>query len=70
VLEQAYKIHKLLSGKKSYVAFYLYDSIVLDFHFDDIALLKQVADTFADTRFGKFLTNVSVGRNYGEMRKQ
>jgi len=70
VLEQAYKIHKLLSGKKSYVAFYLYDSIVLDFHFDDLALLKQVADTFADTRFGKFLTNVSVGKNYGEMRKQ
>jgi len=70
VLEQAYKVHKLLSGKKSYVAFYLYDSIVLDFHFDDLALLKQVADTFADTRFGKFLTNVSVGRNYGEMRKQ
>jgi mRNA-degrading endonuclease YafQ of YafQ-DinJ toxin-antitoxin module len=70
VLEQAYKIHKLLSGKKSYVAFYLYDSIVLDFHFDDLALLKQVADTFADTRFGNFLTNVSVGRNYGEMRKQ
>jgi len=70
VLEQAYKVHKLLSGKKSYVAFYLYDSIVLDFHFDDLQLLKQVANTFADTRFGKFLTNVSVGRDYGNMRKQ
>jgi len=70
VLEQAYKVHKLLSGKKSYVAFYLYDSIVLDFHFDDLQLLKQVAETFADTRFGKFLTNVSVGRDYGNMRKQ
>lgn len=69
VLEQAYKIHELLKGRKSYIAFYLYDSVIVDFHQDDVHLLREIKDIFAETRFGRFLTNVSIGKNFGEMRK-
>jgi len=69
VVEQAHKIQKILQGRKSFIAFYLYDSVVLDFHKEDMHLLKQIANTFSNTRFGNFLTNVSVGKNFGEMEK-
>ena len=69
VVEQAHKIQEILKGKKSFIAFYLYDSVVLDFHKDDLKLLKEIKDIFANTRFGKFLANVSVGKNFGEMEK-
>ena len=62
VVEQAHKIQEILKGKKSFIAFYLYDSVVLDFHKDDLKLLKEIKDIFANTRFGKFLANVSVGK--------
>lgn len=69
VVEQAHKIQKILQGRKSFIAFYLYDSVVLDFHQEDLKLLKQIKDTFADTRFGTFLSNVSTGKNFGQMEK-
>jgi hypothetical protein len=69
VVEQAHKIQEILKNKKSFIAFYLYDSVVLDFHKDDLKLLKEIKETFANTRFGSFLANVSIGKNFGQMEK-
>jgi len=69
VVEQAHKIQKILNNKKSFIAFYLYDSVILDFHYDDTHLLKEISNTFSQTRLGTFLTNVSVGKNFGQMEK-
>jgi len=69
VLKQMVKVHKLLEGKKSYIAFCVHDNIVIDLADDEKYLLPEIMKAFADTEFGKFLVNVKAGSNYGEMKK-
>ncbi len=68
ILEKAAIISKILEGKKTKIAFIIHDSIVLDYSDEDGDFINEVYWEFQDTRFGKFLTNVSGGRNFGEMR--
>lgn len=68
VIENAYKIMKLLKGKKSRIAFTLHDSVVLDFAKEDHALVKEIKEVFEETRLGRFLSNISIGRNFGNMK--
>jgi len=68
-LRQMIKVWENLEGKDSYVAFSLHDSLVLDFSEKDMRDLVKLKGVFADTDLGKFLVNVSAGKNFGEMRE-
>lgn len=68
-LEQATKVHNLLSGMKSRVAFLMHDSIVLDFSANEKHKLLEIINTFSDTRFGKYGINVSIGKNFGDLKE-
>ncbi len=69
LLKRAVEIDKILKGKKSYIAFTLHDSLIIDFAEEDKGWLKQIVDTFRDTDLGRFVVNVSVGKNFGSMEK-
>lgn len=69
VLENAYNIMKFLKGKKSFVAFTMHDSVVLDFCKEEHHLVKQIKDIFENNMFGKFLSTVSIGKNYGNLKE-
>jgi hypothetical protein len=70
VLRQMIKIHKLLKNKKSHIAFTIHDSVVIDMAEEDMSLLpelKRQFSTFGDT---EFLTNVSIGSDFGNMESE
>ena len=54
VLENAYKIQKMLKHKKSKIAFTLHDSIILDMSLKDAIMLKDIKNQFEYTRWGMF----------------
>lgn len=67
VLKQAIKINNLF--EKSFIAFIIHDSVVIDVDRADQEKLNEIIDVFSNTDFGKFKTNVALGRNFGDMRK-
>ena len=69
VLRQMIKLANYLEGCKSYVAFPIHDSVVLDFSIEDKERLGEVINIFANTELGKFKVNVSVGTNFGNLQK-
>jgi DNA polymerase I-like protein with 3'-5' exonuclease and polymerase domains len=69
VLENAYKIMKFLKGKKSFVAFTMHDSVVLDFCKEEHSLVQEIKDIFETNMFGKFLSTVNIGKNYGNLKE-
>ena len=69
VLRQMVKVAQLLKDAKSFIAFPIHDSIVIDFALEDSALLKEVVETFASTDLGKFVVNISAGPNFGQLQK-
>ena len=68
-LTSAMKIDKMLKDKKSNVYFCIHDSLVLDYSTEDQAIVEQVVHEFSNTKFGFFNTNLSMGTNFGKMRK-
>jgi len=68
-LKRTIEVDKILKGRKSYIAFTLHDSLVIDFAKEDKDLLHCAVETFQDTDLGKFAINVSVGDNFGEMKR-
>lgn len=68
-LEQARKVFDMLEGKKSKIAFLMHDSIILDFDASEKSRLREIIETFSNTRFGKYKVNVKMGKNFGEMRE-
>jgi hypothetical protein len=69
LLRRAIKIDKILKERRSHIAFTLHDSLVIDFAEEDKNLFKRIVDEFGDTDLGKFVANISVGKNFGEMRE-
>lgn len=69
VLRQMIKLSNYLEGCKSSVAFPIHDSVVLDFSIEDKERLGEIVDLFANTELGKFKVNVSVGTNFGNLKK-
>lgn len=69
VLNNAYEIMKKLRGTKSFVAFTMHDSVVLDFAKEDYEMVSEIKDIFETNLFGRFLSNVSIGKNFGEMKE-
>ena len=67
ILDKAIAIDHMLKGKKSKIAFIIHDSIVLDYADEDGDFINAVYWEFMSTPFGMFKTNVSGGKNFGEM---
>ena len=67
VLTQAMKVNQLI--EKSFIAFIIHDSIIIDFHRAEQDQLNEIIEVFSNTDLGKFKTNVALGKNFGEMRK-
>jgi hypothetical protein len=68
-LSSAIKIDRILKNKKSKVAFCVHDSLVIDMAEEDREILDSLVREFSNTRLGAFKTNISIGKNYGAMRK-
>ena len=69
VLDNAYNIINFLKGRNSFLAFTMHDSIILDFSKEEHFLVKDIKEIFENNIFGKFLSNVSIGKDYKNMRK-
>jgi hypothetical protein len=69
VLRQMIKVSNYMKGFKSHVAFPIHDSVVLDFSIEDRERLGEIIDLFSNTQLGKFKVNISVGTNFGDLRK-
>ena len=62
------KVANLLKGKKSYVAFSIHDSLIIDLSIEDRPLLGEIVEAFSETDLAKFKINMSVGEDYGSMK--
>ena len=69
VLRQMIKVSNYLKGCKSFVAFPIHDSIVLDLSIEDREKLPEIIDIFSDTALGKFKVNAGVGLNFGNLER-
>ena len=47
----------------------LHDAIVIDLKLEDKDLIEDLAKVMSQTRFGKYSVNVSIGKNFRDMRK-
>ena len=54
---------------ESCIAYIVHDSIVLDISKEQQPLLNGIIKTFADTDFGEYKVNVSMGKDYGNMKR-
>jgi len=66
---QVIKIDDYLQGKKSFIAFLLHDELVIDMSDDEKEHILGILKILQNTQFGKFLCNIKVGRDYGNMKK-
>lgn len=66
---QVIKVDDFLQDKKSFVAFLLHDEFVLDVADEEKEHLLEIAKIVQNTQFGKFLCNIKVGRDYGNMKE-
>lgn len=68
-LRRVVEIDKLLKDRKSKVAFMIHDSLIIDLSKEDRDLLDSIEKVFSNTELGMFKTNVSIGKDFGNMRK-
>ncbi len=69
VLDRMVAIYNLLKDRKSYVAFTLHDSVILDFASEDKDLIKTIIEEYKDTKLGNFKTSVSAGKDLYNLNK-
>lgn len=69
LLEAALKIDKALKNKKSFVCFCIHDSITIDMAAEDKDMLTELTDLFSKTKLGDFKFNLSMGKDFGSMRR-
>ncbi len=69
VLENAYKIQKMLKNRKTTIAFTLHDSIILDMSREDATMLKDIKDQFEQTRWGPFTSTCKIGTTFGTLKE-
>tara|TARA_R100001082_G_C4349548_1_gene153924 strand:- start:229 stop:1410 length:1182 start_codon:yes stop_codon:yes gene_type:complete len=70
VLRQMVKLYKLLKDKKSHIAFTIHDSVVVDMAKEEMGLLAALKQEFSMFNDTEFLTNVSIGNNFGSMENK
>ena len=67
-LRRFLELDTLLAETNSRVAFPLHDSVVIDLSDSDRSLVPRMVEIFGNTELGHFRTNVSAGKNFGEMK--
>jgi hypothetical protein len=68
LLRRMVSLAEMLRGRKTYVAFSIHDSVVLDFCDQDRDIFMELVNEFSNTELGNFKANVSVGKDFGNMR--
>jgi len=68
-IEQAYKLRELFKGCRTKICYLLHDSVILDCAKEDAQKCFTAKKIFADTTFGQYRVNASIGKNFGEMKK-
>ena len=68
-LRRAIAVNNFLQKRKSFTTALIHDSMVIDFSKEDKESLEDMIRIFSDTDIGIFKTNVSVGTNFGNMKK-
>jgi len=68
-LTSVLKVDKMLKNRKSFISFCIHDSLVIDFHKSDRSLVNEILKIFSATKFGDFKINLSIGNNFGNMKK-
>jgi len=69
VLNQAIKIKNMLENTESFISFIMHDSIIIDISRLQKSLIPSLVETFADTSLGTYKVNVSLGKNFGNMKR-
>ena len=68
-LRRLVAINERLKGMNSFVTFSIHDSLVIDLDENERHVLSEIVEIFQNTDLGNFKANVSVGKNFAEMRK-
>ena len=68
-MEQMIKVHDFLKDKKSFIAFLIHDSLVIDFDKSELNHISQIRQIFPQTIFGDFRSSMRIGKNYGDMKE-
>ena len=68
-MKQMIKIHDFLKDKKSFMAFLIHDSLVIDFDKSELDHISEIRQYFSQTIFGDFRSSIKIGKNYGEMKE-
>lgn len=66
---QVLKIFDFLQDKKSFISFLVHDEFVIDITDDEKSNLIEIVKILQNTEFGKFIVNLKVGKDYGNMKK-
>ena len=69
VLTKAIEIHNYLKEKESRIAFMLHDSIIIDLKHEERQAISDLMKIFSATPFGNYKTNVTLGKNFGDMKE-
>ena len=68
-LRSALKVQDALKETNSKIAFCIHDSLIIDFCKEEKDILQSLIDLFALNKFGKFKVNLSMGKDFGAMRR-
>ena len=68
LLRRMIAISEKLKERKTFVAFSIHDSVILDFSDEDREILLSIIEEFSNTELGRFKANISVGKDFGNMR--
>jgi len=68
-LRQVIKADRIIKNTDSHIAFSIHDSFVIDLKRDNRDILEEIIKIFSDTHFGKFKVNLSIGKDFGNMRQ-
>ena len=66
-LRRMIDVWERLESRRSHIAFSVHDSLVIDYHYEDRDILREIINIFGSTELGAFKVNMRVGKNYGKM---
>ena len=67
--DRVLKLREFLKNKKSFIAFCIHDSVVLDLHNEDRKHMSEIRNIFSNTLVGQVKVNISASKqNFGSMK--
>jgi len=68
-VEQAYKLRELFKDCRTKICYLLHDSVILDYAKEDRGKFLEAKRIFGETRFGDYVVNSSIGKNFRDMKE-